>query len=103
MESKMSQPDLFRLTIQARLHEMRAYIMEAFNPKKIEPLLDLALKDAEYMLPLELKIQIEQGVKDAVKVAVHNAFRSITYDENLQKSIKENVIRAIGKAMLEIK
>ena len=93
--------DFVRLRATLCLEDMRAYVMQAFTPKEVEPIVEAALAEALLNLPAQIKREATAGINEAVTKSIKEAINPWRLQEELTKKLRPILLRAIADSYRE--
>ena len=96
----MSAPSLLKFSLTAKVHEMRAYIMQAFAPSQLEAVVGDELERAMASVPQHVNEAVNTAVRDICHEQVKHAVSGLRWNEEVNDAIKVAVLRELGKAMI---
>lgn len=96
----MSAPrDFVKFSVDLRLQEMRAYIMQAFTPEIVEAALERAFEDAKARFPEYLRNEIDGALRDLARSTAQGAVNRYTIRDEIEKVIGPAVRAALLQAV----
>lgn len=96
----MSGPSLLKFSLTAKVHEMRAYIMQAFAPSQLEAVVGDELERAMRGVPEHINAEVNAAVRDICREQVKHAVAGLQWNQGVTDAIKVAVLRELGKAMI---
>lgn len=96
----MTTPNLLKLSIEARIRDMRAYIQQALTPQMVDGALDDAIARAMIDVPDHINNEVNAAVRDVCRSHVNAAFLGVRFDEKATNAIRAVVLRQLGESML---
>ena len=98
----MNKPlDFVRFRVTLAMDEMRAYIVQAFTPKEIEPVVDAALERARAEFPAYMKQETDAAIREAVTEAIKSVARPWQMRHALEQELRPAILRALARGYAE--
>ena len=93
----MSAPrDFVQFSVDLRLAEMRAYIMQAFKPEVIDELLQSEFERATSRFPGWVRDEMEKALREAVQGAVQRSVNQWMLYDKLEEKLRPILLRAMA-------